>query len=318
MLLSLLFSTALCLPSPTPTYTINEPAFTPLVPMAFSGGEVMTTVKTFNIFYGDFKESTKAGIKKFLKGLSGSDYWKVVQEYTGKTTKLDEKITWEGVYSDNYSHGKSLDQMGIGKIIMNAIAVNSWPSDDNAVYVVYISKDVSEKSWSGHHCTDYCGYHGLTGPKSDLKFSMIGDPTRCPGTLPPLGQEKGTPGCLQRYFRNNTSPTFSVNKDQSLDGMVDILAHELAETATDYENGWRDSEGDENADRCAPYIIDAKISPFGYDKTYNVDFGENGKYLLQSMWGLKADKCVMKPVEEEIKTVINSTPSEHLAFKKAD
>jgi Phosphate-induced protein 1 conserved region len=298
MLLSLLFTVAFGLPSPTRTYSINEPVQTPLVPMIFSGGEVMTTVKTFNIFYGDFKQSTKSGIKKFLGGLSESDYWKVVQEYTGKTTRLDDKITWEAGYTDNYSQGKVLDRYSMRKIITRAISINSWRSDANAVYVVYISKDVSEKSLSGSHCTDYCGYHGLTGPKSNLKFSMVGDPTRCPGTLPAPGQEMGSPGCLQRYFRNNTDPSFSINRDQSLDGMVDILTHELAETATDYDNTWRDSDGEENADRCSPFIIDAHISPDGYDQTFNVDFGENGRYLLQSMSSLKTQTCVMKPDEE--------------------
>lgn len=75
---------------------------------------------------------------------------------------------------------------------------------------------------------------------------MIGDSTRCPGTLPPPGKDKGSPGCLQRYYRNQTSPTYSVNKNQAADGMVDVLAHELSETASDYANAWRDSTGFEN------------------------------------------------------------------------
>ena len=108
-----------------------------------------------------------------------------------------------------------------------------WPHDPKGIYVVFTAKDVSETSSNGAICKDYCGYHGTTSD-TGLKLAMIGDSTRCPGTLPSPGKDKGTPGCLQRYYRNQTDSTYSINKDQSADSMVDVLAHELSEVFTDF------------------------------------------------------------------------------------
>ena len=187
------------------------------------------------------------------------------------------------------------------KIIDSAVAINNWPKDTNGIYVVFTAADVYESSGNGGFCKDYCGYHGIT--RSNLKLSMIGDATGCPGTLPSAdGKIKGTPGCMQRYWRNQTDSTYSVNGNQNADSMVNVLAHEIAETASDYANAWRDGSGYENGDKCGSYLLGLQSasavstgvyqSPF--NGVYNVDFGDNGKYLIQSMWSATSQKCLMK------------------------
>ncbi|KAJ3269368.1 hypothetical protein HDV01_001482 [Terramyces sp. JEL0728] len=89
---------------------------------------------------------------------------------------------------------------------------------------------------------------------------------------------------------NQTDPTYSVNI------LIGVLAHEISETATDYDNAWRDSTGYEDGDKCASYYLNVQgigsTSP--YNAAFNVDFGSNGKFLIQSMWSADKQGCILK------------------------
>jgi hypothetical protein len=285
-------------------YTVSEPEQTAQGDIKYSPGNVMANgVNVYCIYYGDHSQDTKDIIERFVKGLSGSEWWGVVETYYGKNGHIKPTVTYKGSYQDNFSKGKSLSSNffnnAINDIVDHAITAAKWPRDDDGIYVVFTSKDVSERTMFGGFCSDYCGYHGMNG---NLKVSMVGDSTRCPGTLPPPGQAKGTAGCMQRYYRNQTDAKYSINRNQNADSMIDVLAHELAEAASDYENTWRDEQGLENGDKvsssliqCAAYMLDIKgigeHSP--YNDAYNVDFGVYGKYLLQSMWSASKQACVL-------------------------
>ena len=91
------------------------------------------------------------------------------------------------------------------------------------------SRDVQE----GAFCTKYCGYHSFfntaTGP---YLFAFVGNPARCPDS------------CL--YLNKIASP----NLDVGVDGAINIMAREIAETMTNpYHNAWFDLIGYENADK---------------------------------------------------------------------
>ncbi|KAJ3269372.1 hypothetical protein HDV01_001486, partial [Terramyces sp. JEL0728] len=206
----------------TGTYTVKEPVQTAQGTINFNGGNVMTNgVNVYGIFYGSHSDKTKQLIQNFVTGLGGSDWWSVSQSYTGDNGAVNSQVAWKGSYTDNYSLGKNLKSGDLDKIIDNAVKNAGWPKDDSGIYSVFVYNDVAEKSSNGGFCTDYCGYHGITG--SGLKSNMIGDATRCPGTLPPPGGATGTAGCMPRYWRNQTDPTYSVNGDQHSDSMVGVL-----------------------------------------------------------------------------------------------
>ncbi|KAI9328464.1 phosphate-induced protein 1 [Zopfochytrium polystomum] len=278
-------------------YTISEPAQPANPPpITYRGGKVMANgINIYSIFYGNHSNSTRTIVQNFIKGLGGSDWWTVSKTYTGSNGAINGNIAWVDSFNDNYSRGKNLASGSMNTIINAAVTAKKWPKDANGIYVVFVANDVAESSSNGGFCTDYCGYHGITSTNS-LKFSMVGDPTRCPGTLPPPGASKGTAGCMPRYWRNHTETAYSVNKNQNGDGMLSILAHEIAETASDYANAWRDSDGEENGDKCAPYFL--SVQGIGatdpYDGAFNVDFGVNGKYLIQSMWSASTQDCRLK------------------------
>ncbi|KAJ3317220.1 hypothetical protein HDV06_001834 [Boothiomyces sp. JEL0866] len=296
----------------TGTYTVKEPVQTAQGTINFNGGNVMANgVNVYGIFYGSHSSKTQSLIQNFVNGLSTSDWWTVVTSYTGDNGAINSQVKWAGSYQDNYSLGKNLQSGDLDTIIDNAVTNAGWPKDDNGIYAVFVYNDVAEQSSNGGFCTQYCGYHGVT--QSGLKSNMIGDATRCPGTLPPPGGSTGTAGCMPRYYRNQTDPTYSINGDQHADSMIDVLAHEIAETASDYDNAWRDGQGYENGDKCAPYFI--KVQGIGatspYNGAYNVDFGSNGKFLIQSMWSADKQGCLLK--ESDTPAIKHSMPLTNIA-----
>ncbi|KAJ3336335.1 hypothetical protein HDU91_001821, partial [Kappamyces sp. JEL0680] len=270
---------------------------------------------------------TKSIIQSFVEGLGASDWWTTSLLYTGSNGAVTDQIQWSGSYVDNYSLGKNLKPGAISRIIEAAIKSARWPKDPNGIYTVFTANDVAESKGTSF-CTDYCkprrltvgGYHGITtGTQSSngLKLSMIGDPTRCPGTLPPPGGSKGTSGCMARYWRNQTDPSFSVNGDQAADGMVSVLAHEITETASDYANAWRDTDqGQENADKCAAYFLAVNdISPGQYKNAWNIRVGSN-KYLVQSNWHPTKQGCVLKASDEPAAIASSARSSARVAASK--
>ena len=122
------------------------------------------------------------------------------------------------------------------------------------------SQDVNESSG---FCTQYCGWHhdGNIGG-SDIKYSFVGNPARCPSAC--------------EYQTNGP------NSNGGADGMASIIAHELEEAFTDPDGtAWWDVRGYENADKCAWTFGTMSTAPNG--TKYNVTLGAR-KYLNQRNW----------------------------------
>ena len=125
---------------------------------------------------------------------------------------------------------------------------------------VLTSADVSESSG---FCTQYCAWHtyqNLNG--GAIKYAFIGNPEQCPNACEP----------------QTTSP----NGNPGADGMASVIAHELEESATDpLLNAWYDSQGNENADKCAWTFGSTYLASNG--SSYNMVL--NGmEFLIQRNW----------------------------------
>jgi hypothetical protein len=71
------------------------------------------------------------------------------------------------------------------------------------------------------------------------------------------------------------------NGNVGADGMASIIAHELAEAASDPDlNAWYDRRGYENADKCA-WTFGTTSGTSG--AKYNVELGTR-KFLIQQNW----------------------------------
>lgn len=75
--------------------------------------------------------------------------------------------------------------------------------------------------------------------------------------------------------------------------MVNVLAHEISEAASDHNphNGSYDFQGNENADKCAWNFATAYLDSAG--KVYNTRDVNNRGWLLQSNWHPYKGACTM-------------------------
>ncbi|HWD16644.1 MAG TPA: hypothetical protein VG865_08550, partial [Casimicrobiaceae bacterium] len=180
--------------------------------------------------------------------------------YNASNTHIANFVHYYGSTSDSYSQGANLSDSAIQSVVASAISSGRLPSDNEGVYFVLTSSDVTATSG---FCTQYCGWHthGTIGGK-DIKYSFVGNPDRCPSA------------CADQ----TTGP----NGNAGADGMASIMAHELEEAVTDPDlNAWYDRRGMENADKCA--------WTFGTQYTVSNGARANMKlgtrdYLIQQNW----------------------------------
>jgi len=205
----------------------------------WNGGPVMSGAPSVHlIWYGNWNQSNgsdtpdgQAIVRDFMHGVSGSPYLAINAGYTGSGgTVVTGSIgsVFEG--TDTGSRGKRLRDADIATIV-STYMTNSGIKDPNAVYFVLTSSDVAETSG---FCSKYCGWHTSgTIQAINTKYSFVGNANRC------------LSGC--------SAQTTSPNSNAGVDGMVSVIAHELEEALTDPNprSGWTDSNGAENADKCA-------------------------------------------------------------------
>ena len=223
--------------------------------ITYHGGTIMSSLSAvYIIWYGNWKQSNgsdnSAGqqiIRDSLYGLSKSGGYTNITTgtlgyynlgSTGSTYVTQVSSAVQSEYIDSYSQGEKLSDSGVLKVVENAIAhglgnsggTNTAHSD--AIYLVLTSSDVSETSG---FCTRYCGWHTYTtyyGGTTPVKYAFIGNANRCLSAC--------------------AAQTISPNSNAGVDAMVSVIAHELEESVTDpLLNAWYDSNGSENADKCA-------------------------------------------------------------------
>ena len=245
--------------------------------ITYNGGSViLNTVNAYIIWYGDwsYAPTTPALVDNLFSGLSLSPYFNINTTYyqldgvgidggpvgyqfnqCGSVVYGDGAAPdaayplWYPSYvsgqvslvksiSDSYSYGHFLQDPDIWSIMSYHLGNGDLPIDNNGVYFVLISKDVSE----GNFCSFFCGWHdGMPYGNSYIKYALVGDPTACPGNCD-IWDRLEDAGA-------DATPT-TPNGDFSADSMASIIAHELEEATTDPGlNAWTDYG--ENADKCA-------------------------------------------------------------------
>lgn len=229
----------------------------------YHGGPVMLgTTNVYYIWYGNWSGNTASSILTNLaQSIGGSPYYNInTTYYDGNNTHVSNAVHYAGSTTDNYSQGTSLSDAQIQSVVASAISSGRLPKDTSAVYFVLTSADVTASSG---FCSQYCGWHTHgTISGSDIKYSFIGNPDRCPSS------------CEEQ----TTSP----NGNAGADGMASIISHELEEAVSDPDlNAWYDRRGAENADKCAWTYGSTSTASNG--SLYNVTLG-GMKYLIQQNW----------------------------------
>jgi hypothetical protein len=230
--------------------------------ISYHNGPIITgTTNVYFIWYGNWSGSAAVNILTDLAtNIGGSSYFNINTTYTnGAGTHVTNSVHYAGSTSVSSGYKTSLSDADIQSIVSTAISGGKLPKDTNAVYFVLTSADINESSG---FCTQYCGWHTHgTISGSDIKYSFVGDSTRCPSA------------CQDQASGPNGS--------SGGDGMASIFAHELEEAVTDPDlNAWYDSRGYENADKCA-WTFGSTYSSGG--ATANVHIGARD-YLIQQNW----------------------------------
>ena len=225
------------------------------------GGPIIAgTVNVYYIWYGNWSGNAAVNIlTDFANSIGGSPYFNINKTYNASNGTVSGLVHYAGSTSVSTGYKTSLSDADIQAVVANAISTNALPKDANAVYFVLTSSDVTASSG---FCTQYCGWHTHgTISGSDIKYSFVGDPTRCPSA------------CQDQASGPNGS--------SGADGMASIVAHELEEATTDPDlNAWYDTRGYENADKCA-WTFGSTYSSGG--ALANVHLGTRD-YLIQQNW----------------------------------
>jgi hypothetical protein len=260
----------------------------------YHGGPVMTSGPTmYYIWYGNWTTDTAAEtiLTKLAQGIGGSPYFNINTTYyetsSGPNIPVTNSVVLGGQAYDNYSQGVNLSDAAVAKVVSNAIS-KGLKADPNGVYFVLTSADVNETSG---FCTQYCGWHDWGTLSSgtltveppngsggvNIKFAFIGNAARCPSRCSEFTTNP----------RKGQTAVLPPNGDLGADAMASIIAHELAEAASDPNlNAWYDRRGNESADKCAWTFGNVTFVPTktpNADIAYNVTLG-GMNFLIQQNW----------------------------------
>ncbi|XP_071706762.1 protein EXORDIUM-like 3 [Rutidosis leptorrhynchoides] len=222
-----------------------------LIKLKYHMGPVLTANMTIHIiWYGAWPTSQKHIIREFINSISNSGsggqspdrrpsvsgWWKTIQLYTDQTgSNITRTVKLGKEKNDRFlSHGKTLTRLSIQSVIKSAVTANTKPlpiHPRGGVYLLLTSADVYVQDF----CQNVCGFHYFTYPSIvgyTLPYAWVGNSEKlCPGTCAyPFAVPDFIPGL---------KPLKSPNGEVGIDGMVSVIAHEIAEIASNpLVNAW--------------------------------------------------------------------------------
>lgn len=282
-----------------------------LVNLEYHMGPVLAyPINLYIIWYGNWNPSHRATIKDFIYSLSSaapspsvSDWWRTVSLYTDQTnSNITANIKLSGEFHDTfYSHGMDLKRLTMQSIIKHAALPLNY---QNGVYLVLTSADVRVQDF----CREVCGFHYFTFPVivgATVPYAWVGySGTQCPGLCAyPFAWSKysGKPPPSTGNGANNIMK--APNGDPGVDGMISVIAHELAEMSSNpLVNAWYagddPSAPTEIADLCVGVYGSGAGGGFvgevykdSWGDGYNVNGVKGRKFLVQWVWDPVKRRC---------------------------
>jgi hypothetical protein len=259
--------------------------FVPQNGIQYHGGPVMIAPKAVAIYWGNsviFAGGPVPGttgpaasdgslIGYFMTNLGGTPYYNINTTYTDANgTPIPNALTYAGFWANNHnvkSDCTNVSDQTIQNEIVWGFNNGKITYDANTIYTVFGSGKVNLGGGFGN-CTpfrsfQYCAYHG--------SFSWNGQ--RVVYAVMPYNN--AYPGSCTAFQGGGPA-----NGDAGADAEVNTLAHELEEANTDPQlNAWYDSNGYENADKCAWTFGTVNLN----GGTANVTIGARN-FLVQRNW----------------------------------
>jgi hypothetical protein len=219
------------------------------------GGVVLTNTTSYALWWGNpskFPADAMMGMTTLLGGLDGSAYLAVADQYLGATAHS----TFAGnLFDSTYPPDRppSTDEV-VGEVC-KVLTANRLAPSSNGLYMVFTDNFPDQDQ--------FCAWH---------------DAGRCAdGTIihvAYLPNSTGVRGC-------DPGNQLSCNGlSEGTRALANVTAHELLEMVTDPEgDGWRDSDGEEIADKCV-WMFQSCVAFRG------------GQWQVQKEWSNAATGCV--------------------------
>ncbi|KAK6150218.1 hypothetical protein DH2020_017743 [Rehmannia glutinosa] len=278
-----------------------------LIDLKYHMGPVLTSpINLYIIWYGQWDPKHQSTITDFISSFSSpapypsvSDWWRTVSLYTDQTgSNITKSINLSGEFHDiKYSEGKYLTRLSIQSVIKTAVTTALPLNYRNGLYLVLTSADVAVQEF----CRAVCGFHYFTFPSVvgvTVPYAWVGySGSQCPGMCAyPFGWDKYSGG-----RRNGIMG--APNVDVGTDGMISVIAHEIAEVSSNpLINAWY--AGD---DPTAPTeIADLCLGVYGsgggggyvgvvdrdsWGNGYNLNGVKGRKFLVQWVWNPVRRRC---------------------------
>ena len=215
----------------------------------YHGGPILQTVETEVIFWGtswaSYKGDKISGLDSFYTGFSNSNYAATSDEYTDADGQVGPEIDYLGHIIDVSPAPADGSPWSVLSKVCSAI-IRPDP-DGNGYYAVYSDRRRGRARFCSYHSSGSCGG---TRVQFAFFFKLDGDAACNPRDRSRLHSE-------------------------GLAAVANVSGHELSEARTDptTPGAWYDSEGQENADKCA--------------WTFNVPlvtFSDGNRWKIQGNW----------------------------------
>jgi hypothetical protein len=268
--------------------------------LSYHGGPVMTTNKTYLIYWAPSDHPISATYESLIDGFfqnvaadsskttnvyaSDTQYSNIAYSSTAggpswvDTTAIPDHCS--GQYKAPYHVSGCVLDTDIQAAVSRAILANpGWTAPGaNVMYFVFTPQNVGScfDSSSGTCAYNYyCAYHSNFAGASNTDVIYANQPyTDTSGV--------GAPGACDAGQHPNGDVA---------DATINVASHEHNEAITDpHGNAWYDSSGNENGDKCA-WNFGAALGNTG-SGLYNQAIG-TGKYYLQQEWSNASSSCVL-------------------------
>jgi hypothetical protein len=210
--------------------------------LLYHGGNVMTsTASATAIFWGSswasYSGDKITGIDAFYSAVGGTKYLGTTTEYTDSNGHVSNTLAYVGHEIDGAAAPRKAPSTStVLSVVATTLQANHQAPVTNGYYPVYSDQP------RGH--ANYCAWHSwgtINGVLVQFAFFFKLD---------------GDPGCDPGDDTSGNS--------QGLAALANVSGHELSEALTDpHGDGWYDSSGEENADKCA-WTFSGNLLNFGH------------------------------------------------------
>ncbi|KAI6674185.1 hypothetical protein NL676_002091 [Syzygium grande] len=217
------------------------------------GPVLASPISVYIIWCGHWYQKQQATTRDFIYSLSApssyashpsvADWWRTIWLYTDQTgSNITRDIALSGEFYD-FSHGGYLSRLDIQSVIKHSVTASdphTLPLNPHSgLYLVLTSSDVQVQDF----CRAVCGFHYFTFPTIvgvTVPYAWIGySGTQCPRICAyPFAWPKYLGRPLPRTNGGNDLMK-PENGDVGVDGMISVIAHELAEVSSNpLVNAW--------------------------------------------------------------------------------